>query len=439
MSNNDIIEVPVLTRVEGEGGVTVRLSQDTVQDVQLRIYEPPRLFEALLAGRPLEDAPDITARICGICPVAYQMSSIHALEAALGVKVTPEIRRLRRLLYCGEWIESHALHIHLLHAPDFLGAASGLELAKQFPLEVQRGLQLKKHGNRLLEALGGRAIHPINVAVGGFYRLPRREDLLALVPDFEWGLQASIDATRWVSTLPFPDFNQAYEFVSLTHPDEYPFNEGEIITSRGLRASIAEFNNHFIEVHVPHSTALHAVRSREQTPYLVGPLARLNLNRDRLSPTVQKLADEVGFEPVCCNPFRSIIARGLELVQVYEEALAILREYRPTGPGRISYQARSDSGGVRSGCAATEAPRGLLYHEYDIDCEGKISKARIVPPTSQNQRQIESDVKGYLNARLQQRTPQEALAVDCERVVRSFDPCISCSTHFLKVQWEQVP
>jgi sulfhydrogenase subunit alpha len=162
VSNDEVIEVPILTRVEGEGGVTVRLRQGVIEDVQLRIYEPPRLFEALLAGRPLEDAPDITARICGICPVAYQMSSVHALESALGVQITPQIRRLRRLLYCGEWIESHALHIHLLHAPDFFGAASGIELARRFPQEIQRGLQLKKHGNRLLEVLGGRAIHPIH-------------------------------------------------------------------------------------------------------------------------------------------------------------------------------------------------------------------------------------------------------------------------------------
>ncbi len=182
MSDVRTIRVEAMTRVEGEGALRIRLSNGNIEDVQLSIYEPPRLFEALLRGRALEDVPDITARICGICPVAYQMSSVHALEAALGVRVTGELRRLRRLLYCGEWIESHALHVHMLHVPDFLGYDSALALAKDHPDEVKRGLRLKKHGNQLLDVLGGRAVHPINVAVGGFYRLPRREELAKLVP-----------------------------------------------------------------------------------------------------------------------------------------------------------------------------------------------------------------------------------------------------------------
>jgi coenzyme F420-reducing hydrogenase alpha subunit len=422
MNSPDLIEVPILTRVEGEGGVTIR------------IYEPPRLFEALLVGRPLEDAPDITARICGICPVAYQMTSVHAMEAALGLQITPEIRRLRRLLYCGEWIESHSLHMHLLHAPDFFGAPSGIELAKRFPKEIQRGLQLKKHGNRLLEALGGRAIHPINIAVGGFYRMPRREDLAQLIPDFEWGLSAAIDATRWVASFPFPDFMEDYEFVSLSHPDEYPFNEGELISSRGLRVKVTEFDKHFAETQVAYSTALQANRKDRQTPYFLGPLARINLNFNQLDDPVKELADEIGWQAMCRNPFKSIIARGLELVQVYHEGLFILREYRSTAPARVHYHSAAGSG-----CAATEAPRGLLFHEYKIDDCGKIVSARIIPPTSQNQRQIEQDLRSYLTQRLNERASRDELAVDCERLVRTYDPCISCSTHFLKVRWEETP
>ncbi len=431
MSSPDVITVPILTRVEGEGGVTVRLKGDTVDDVQLRIYEPPRLFETLLVGRPLEDAPDITARICGICPVAYQMTSVHALEAALHVQITPEIRRLRRLLYCGEWIESHALHMHLLHAPDFFGAASGMELARRFPQEIQRGLQLKKFGNRLLDTLGGRAIHPINVAVGGFYRLPRREELAELIPHFEWGLEAAIAATRWVASFSFPDFTQPYEFVSLSHPDEYPFNEGEIVSSAGTRIPVAQFDIHFVEEQAPYSTALQAVKRPQGTPYFVGPLARVNLNRDRLADSARRLADELGFEPMCCNPYRSLIARGLEVVHAYEEAIEILRDYRPRGPSRIAYQAAAGAG-----CAATEAPRGTLFHDYRVDDAGKITSARIVPPTSQNQRRIETDLHERLTQQLQAQVPRETMSVECERLVRSYDPCISCSTHFLHVRWE---
>lgn len=432
MNSPEIIEVPILTRVEGEGGVTVHLRDGAITKVELNIYEPPRLFEALLRGRPLEETPDITARICGICPVAYQMSSVHALEDALNVQISPTIRRLRRLLYCGEWIESHALHIHLLHAPDFFNAASGIELAQRFPDEIKRGLQLKKFGNRLLEVLGGRAIHPINVRVGGFHRLPGRDELRSLIPHFEWGVQAATDATRWVSGFSFPDFNHAYDFVSLSHPDEYPMNEGDIVSSTGLRIPASEFDRHFAETHVSHSTALQAVRRDQQSPYLLGPLARVNLNRDRLSPTARRLADEVGLAPNCCNPFQSIIARGLELVHAYEEALAILQESDLTGPSHVGYQAVAGSGR-----AATEAPRGLLYHEYNIDSAGKIVSGRIIPPTSQNQRQIERDVANYLTARMPTAPSRDELAVDCERLVRTYDPCISCSTHFLKVRWEE--
>lgn len=423
------IEVETLTRVEGEGGLTVRLRDGRVDEVQLRIYEPPRLFESLLRGRPLEDVPDVTARICGICPVAYQMTSVHALEAALGVRISPEIRRLRRLLYCAEWIESHALHVHLLHAPDFFGCDSGIDLAKRFPEEVRRGLRLKKHGNQLLETLGGRAIHPINVAVGGFYRAPTRDELGRLVGDFQWGLQAAVDTARWVATLPLPDFRQQYEFVALSHPDEYPFNEGRVVSTGGIDVSVDEYEGRFEERQVPHSTALHSVRLPEATPYHVGPLARLAINRDRLAPTARRLADELNFPARCDNPFQSITARAIETVHAYEEALTILQSYDPPRPARIPYVARAGEGR-----AATEAPRGLIYHRYQVDADGRIALAKIVPPTSQNQGQMEADLREFVPSVLQ--LENSAAAAACERVLRNYDPCISCSTHYLRLTIE---
>lgn len=430
MSETRSIRIEALTRVEGEGGLFLRLRGAEVEAVELNIYEPPRLFEALLRGRALEDAPDITARICGICPVAYQMSAVHALEAGLGLQVTPEIRQLRRLLYCGEWIESHALHVHFLHAPDFLGYAGGIEMAKDYPDEVNRGLRLKKHGNELLEVLGGRAIHPINVAVGGFFRSPRTEAVARLVPDFEWGLQAAVETTRWLATLKFPDFEVDYDFVALVHPDEYPMNEGQIASSRGDSIPAADFESHYTERQVPHSTALQCVANATGKPYLLGPLARVNLNLDRLSPTARRVADEVGIAWPCRNPFQSIVARGLELIHAYEVALGILRHFRPARPARLTYE-------HRSGCGrwATEAPRGMLYHRYNFDDEGRITAARIVPPTSQNQSQIEADLRSFVP-----RTPHDddtQLALACERLVRSYDPCISCATHFLKLRVER--
>ncbi|WP_010585297.1 Ni/Fe hydrogenase subunit alpha [Schlesneria paludicola] len=431
MNQPDVIRVPILTRVEGEGGVTIRLRDGKIENVHLNIFEPPRLFEALLRGRPLEDTPDITARICGICPVAYQMSSIHALESALEIQITPEIRTLRRLMYCGEWIESHALHVHFLHAPDFFGAASGMALAPRFPNEIKRGLELKKFGNRLLETIGGRAIHPVNAMVGGFYRLPKRDELTSLIRHFEWGVNAAVETTRWVASFPFPDFDGSYEFVSLSHPDEYPMNEGDIVSSSGLHIHVSEFHRHFIEEQVAHSTALHAERRPQRSPYFLGPLARVNLNRDRLSVTATTLADELRFPFDCRNPFMSIIARGLELVHAFEEALAILRSYDPSGINSVAYKSK-----VGSGCAATEAPRGLLFHEYHVDSSGKLVSGRIVPPTSQNQKQIEQDLTVYLTMRLQSGASRDELSLDCERLVRTYDPCISCSTHCLKVRWE---
>jgi len=374
--------------------------------------------------------PDITARICGICPVAYQMSSVHALEAALGVQVTPELRRLRRLLYCGEWIESHALHVHMLHVPDFLGYDSALALARDHPDEVNRGLKIKKHGNHLLDVLGGRAVHPINVAVGGFYRLPRREELAGLVPEFEWGLQAAIDAARWVAGFDFPDFEQPYDFVAVSHPDEYAMCEGPIRTSDGLTINADQFEQHFREQQVPHSTALQAVRIDTGGTYFLGSLARVNLNREQLLPTARRLADELGLEHPCCNVFKSIIARSIEIVQAHEEALSILKDYRPVKEPRIKYQYKK-----AAGAAATEAPRGLLYHRYGVDENGLVTVANIVPPTSQNQSQIENDLRHYLPAVLSQ--PDQQVAHACERLVRSYDPCISCSAHFLRVTMER--
>ena len=432
MTNVDTINIPILTRVEGEGALTIRLRDRQLEDVQLRIYEPPRLFETLLQGRPLEDAPDITARICGICPVAYQMSSVHALEHALGVTVTPQIRQLRRLLYCGEWIESHALHVHLLHAPDFWGAASGIELARRFPDEMKRGLRLKKHGNELLAAIGGRAIHPVNVTVGGFHCWPPRDQLRALIPDFEWGLKAAIEAARWAATFTFPELETQTEFVSLSHPDEYPLNEGVVASNRAPSIPVTEFLQHFAEVQAPHSTALQAVRLPQRTTYLLGPLARVNLNFDRLSARTREVAAEIGFRIPCWNPYRNLLARCLEVVHVYEEALSILKTLDFSGPHRMEYSYQPSIG-----CAATEAPRGLLFHEYEIDAQGRIVRARIIPPTSQNQGQIEADLRQQLLQQLPQRYSRDELALQAERLVRSYDPCISCATHFLRVEWDE--
>lgn len=421
------IEVGALTRVEGEGALRVQVDGERVIRVNLAIYEPPRFFEALLVGRPLEDVPDITARICGICPVAYQNTSIFALEQALGVAITPELRRLRRLLYCAEWIESHGVHMHLLNIPDFFDCHSSIELAKRFPDEVRRGLRLKKHGNELLEVLGGRAVHPVNVTVGGFFRAPRRQSLQALVEDFKWGLEASIEVARWVAHFEFPEFTRPYEMVALHHGQEYPMNEGNIVSTAGLDIAPTEYETHFEERHVEHSTALQSVRLPDGGEYFVGPLARLNLNRDLLSTTARQVSDEVGISWPCFNPYQSIVARAIEVVHAYEESLKLIDQYEEPETARIDYEPRAGEG-----MAATEAPRGLIYHRYKTDKAGRITFAKIVPPTSQNQGQIESDLRELLPRLLHRDDPE--IGLECEKLIRSYDPCISCSTHFLKLE-----
>ncbi len=420
------IKVNYLSRVEGEGSLYIKIKENSVTDVKFKIFEPPRFFEAFLRGRSFDEAPDITSRICGICPVAYQMSSVHAMENAFGIKINEQIRALRRLLYCGEWIESHALHVYMLHAPDFLGYDDAIQLAKDYPDIVQQGLQLKKIGNEIVTLLGGREIHPINVRVGGFYKVPAKRQLLELAEKLKKTRDTAFQTVKWVSTFTFPDFEEDYEFVSISHPDEYPFNEGDLISNKGLNISIDKYENLFVEEHVSHSNALHSYL-KGHDPYLVGPLARYNLNYDKLSPLAHEAAKIAGLTKGCFNPFKSIIVRSIELVYACDESIRIIENYEMPDKPAVDVHPRA---GIGYGC--TEAPRGILYHRYNIDDNGMILNAKIVPPTSQNQKRIEKDlwnfVPGHLNLE------NDKLTWHCEQLVRNYDPCISCATHFLKFE-----
>jgi coenzyme F420-reducing hydrogenase alpha subunit len=402
----------------------VRLTGGDVEEVRLRIYEPPRFFEAFLRGRKFSEAPDITARICGICPVAYQMSAVRAMEDACGIRIDDgPIRWLRRLLYCGEWIESHSLHIYLLHAPDFLGYPGFVELARDHPRLAEQGLQMKKAGNAVMAMVGGREVHPINVRVGGFYRAPTRAELRTLVDPLEQARERALATVQWATELTFPDIELAPEHLALNDAVGYPIDRGWIVSDRGLEFEPAGFDKHIVEEHVEHSTALHA-RIRERGSYLTGPLARYSLASDRLGPLAAEAAREAGLGPVCRNPYRSIIVRAVELVQAADEALDIIESYEPPEPPAVPVEPRP---GIGHG--ATEAPRGLLYHRYELDGDGIILDARIVPPTSQNQRVIEEDLRAVVTRSLD--LDDEALTLRCEQAIRNHDPCISCATHFL--------
>ncbi len=429
MKGSRTIKVDYLARVEGEGALYVKVKDGKISDLKFRIFEPPRFFEAFLRGRDFREAPDITARICGICPIAYQMSSINAMEAICGVSVDKQIRDLRRLIYCGEWIESHALHVYMLHAPDFLGYEDAIQMAKDLPNEVKQALRLKKVGNDLMTIIGGREIHPINMRVGGFYKAPEKADFAKIKEELEWAKEASLATIKLVASFTFPDFDREYEYVSLQHPDEYPLHDGRLVSNRGLDIAVNEYEQHFVEEHVKHTTALHSF-IKERGAYFVGPLARYNLNFDKLTPACQKAAKAAGIAPQVHNPFKSIIVRSVETLYAVEEALRIIKTYeKPDRP----YVDVTPWAGV--GCGCSEAPRGICWHRYRIDERGIIQDAKIVPPTSQNQKTIEEDLRQFVPRHL--RLSDEKLTWQCEQAVRNYDPCISCSVHFLKLQIER--
>jgi sulfhydrogenase subunit alpha len=429
MSRTKTISVDYLARVEGEGALKVVVRDGVVHQAELNIFEPPRFFEALLRGRDFTEVPDITARICGICPVAYQMSTVHAMEDALGVTVDGPLRALRRLLYCGEWMESHSLHIYLLHAPDFLGYASGMDMAQDHGDAVRRGLELKRIGNEIMTVLGGREIHPINVRVGGFYRVPRKRELRDLAERLKWAREAACETLDWLVGFDYPDRERDYVFVALEGPGEYPFSEGRIVSNRGLDISARDYDDHFEESHLPRTNALRSCL-RGSGAYLVGPLARYNLNFERLSPLAQEKAKDVGLGPACTNPYRSIMVRAVEVLYACDEALRLIDAYEEPDLPAVAIEPRA---GV--GYGATEAPRGLLYHRYRLEADGTVAEAQIVPPTSQNQASIEEDLSSFIGGFLD--LPEDELRHRCEQTVRNYDPCISCATHFLKLDLDR--
>jgi len=425
MAETRTIKVEALARVEGEGSLSIKVRDGKIKELRFGIFEPPRFFEAFLKGRDFREVPDITARICGICPIAYMMGASQAMEDALGITVTRPIRDLRRLIYCGEWIESHALHVYMLHAPDFLGLDDALELARVDRTLVEKALRLKKIGNEIIETIGGRAIHPVNLRIGGFYKIPSRAKIRALRAELEWALETSLATVKLVAGFEFPDLEQDYNFMALRHPDEYAIHEGRLVTSHGLDIDVAQFLDHVDEEHVPWSNALSGF-AKDGSNHHVGPLARYNLNFDKLSDTAKAAAKQAGLGSVVRNPFQSIVVRAIELVQVCGDALALIDGYEPPDTSFVEGAVKAGEG---HGC--TEAPRGICYHRYRIDQDGAVMDARIVPPTAQNQKVIELDLIQVAQSLLA--LSDEAIKLRCEQAIRNYDPCISCATHFLRL------
>lgn len=417
-----LFKVDYLSRVEGETGITAEI-QDGEVTVRAGVFEAPRFFESFLRGRPFSDVADFTARICGICPVAYQMSAVHAIERIFGIEVDEPVRELRRLLYCGEWIESHALHIYLLQGPDFYGAESVWAKREYLPV-AKKGLSFKKLGNRILTLLGGRPIHPVSVKVGGFSKLPERKALLSILPDIEEAYKESLREIKRTAGLPFSENRVDSEYVSLSNPGEYPMNLGNVVSSSGIDTSMAGFLAIVKERQVEHSTALHSAICRDgrESPYLVGPVSRVNLNHERLPSEVKATMKECGIPLPIANARMSIIARSIELSYALHEATRVIQTYDESVRPSVDFKPRAGEA-----TWITEAPRGMLIHRYELDERGHVEACTIIPPTSQNLWQMERDLHDFVQSHIGK--PVDFLKKESEKIVRSYDPCISCSVH----------
>ena len=419
------IHVPVLARVEGEGALELKVSNGQIEKLRLSIFEPPRYFEKFLEGRDFREIPDIVARICGICPVAYQMSAAQAIEQAFGHTPSAWVREMRYLMYYGEWIQSHALHVHLLAAPDFLGYGSAIAMAQDYPDEVRRGLRLQSLGNQLIRFMGGRSVHPVGVRPGGFHHAPSYREAEALLDQLRDGLADAEALVHWTANLDLPEDRQDFVSVALCHPDTYGIYEGRIVSDQGINLEAADYEAHFREHHEAHSTALYSLLDGK--PYLVGPLARLNLNRPQLAQALPIL-DSLPVRFPSRNMFHSVVARAIETYYALLAAIRLLESYaEPDAP----FEELTPRAGT--GFGATEAPRGLLWHRYDFNADGSVARARIVPPTSQNQARIEEDLRNAVQAFGLQHS-DEAIRLRAETVIRNYDPCISCATHFLRLK-----
>ena len=423
--------VDSMSRVEGEGRLKVVVRGSEVIKAELSIFEAPRFFERLVVGRQPDEVLDIVARICGICPVAYQMTAAEGFERLFEVELDPQVRQLRRLFYWGEWLQSHALHIYLLNAPDFLGYDSAIDMARDHRKIVERGLSLKQAGVDLLKLVGGRAVHPVSMRVGGFYRVPTRTEARAMLPVLEQALADAQETVKWTAAFYLPDFERDPLMLSMYDPQLYALDTGRLITTEGIDIDPGEWDSAFAEQHVAHSTALQAT-SLDGKRHLLGPASRVVLAGSSLHPlAVEALDASGGTEVLRRNMFAAITARGIEMIHAAAEAIAIIEAYQTPDEAWTPWEPRAGKAAW-----ASEAPRGVLFHRYDVDEQGRVVTARIVPPTSQNQAFMEDDMRDYVASVLD--LPEPAAAARLEALIRCYDPCISCATHFLRLEIERI-
>ena len=422
-------EVVGIARVEGEGTLKLRVSDGVVTEARLSIFEAPRYFEKLVVGRTPNEIVDIVARICGICPVAYQMGASMAFEHLFEVEVDPQVKALRRLFYWGEWIESHALHIYMLHAPDFLGYESAIAMARDHKHLVEQALRLKRTGNEIMKLIGGRAIHPVAMRVGGLSRTPTAAEIEALREPLTDALELSKTTLKVVAAFKAPAFERDPLYVAIKHPIDYGLNDGRIVSSDGIDVPMWGWRDAFAEEQHEGTNALHA-RTLDGRTYMLGPAARVTLNADQLHPIARQALDASGLaKQIARNPYWSIAARAVELIHATAAALDIVNTYEEPARPFEPWTPRGGETGWGS-----EAPRGICWHHYDVDDNGRIIGAQIIAPTGQNQGMIEADLSAFAPQVLS--LPHAEATVRLEQLIRAYDPCISCATHFITLEIE---
>jgi len=435
---NVSINVEYLTRVEGHGNIVVDVKNNKLETCQLQIVEAPRFFEGMLQGRSIFEAQHITCRICGICSCGHTLASIQAAEDAIGFIPSEQTTKLRKFLLHMENLDSHILHIYLLVAPDLLGVKSFVPLINTHNDIVRRALRMKKTCNDVCDILVGRHVHPISSIVGGFTKLPREKDIDAmhkLLHHLRKDMEATVELA---AKFKFPEFERDTEYVGLVSDnDEYPMLTGEVGSTDGVRKNKKEYKSITNEFIVPHSSAKFAKLSRAS--YAVGALARFNLNSKKLHPKAKAVAKAVGLKPKCTNPYLNTVAQLVECVHSLEDGLEILEDLKKTG---INYDEEiivglNEKGTIPvkagNGVGAVEVPRGILFHNYEVDDQGIITKANCIIPTNQNVNNIEHDMKKLVPEILKK--SDEEITLDLEMLVRAYDPCISCSAHFLDVKF----
>jgi len=421
-----ILKLDHVAKIEGHANLTVQVDEGKVKKVDLAVVEGSRFFEGIAKGRRYDDVHLVVQRICGICSVSHTLVALKAIENALDIKVSKQTHKLRELMEIGAFIQSHSLHMFLLALPDYLGYQSAIDMAAQYKKEVQLGLMLKKLGNEIDKVIGGRVMHPVATAVGGFSSLPSQEDLDDLTKQLEKARPEAMKAVGLFAGLKYPKFKRLTEYVSIGKEDIYGIIDGDIMFSNGLVVPQSEYLKHLKETVVPYSTA--KMSTFEKRSYYVGALARVNNNHDLLSKNTQKAIEKFGLRFPSANPYENNIAQALEVVHVIDMAIEILNSFKVKDEEVVKPVLKKSRG-----VAIIEAPRGILIHDYELDKNGIVTKANVVTPTAQNLKNIEDDIYKLLPSLLS-KTENEVI-FELEKLIRAYDPCISCSAHFLKIKW----